>query len=29
MLDKLADSEDGLPNRKPLDRTGNEVTYVR
>lgn len=24
-----ADSEDGLPNRKPLDRTGNEVTYVR
>lgn len=24
-----ADSEDGLPNRKPLDRIGNEVTYVR
>ena len=24
-----ADSEDGLPNRKPLDRTGNEITYVR
>ena len=24
-----ADSEDGLPIRKPLDRTGNEVTYVK
>lgn len=24
-----ADTEDGLPNRKPLERTGNKVTYVR
>lgn len=24
-----ADSEDGLPSRKPLERTGNEVTYVK
>lgn len=24
-----ADSEDGLPTRKPLERTGNKVTYVR
>ena len=24
-----ADSEDGLPIRKPLDRAGNEVTYVK
>lgn len=24
-----ADSEDGLPVRKPLERTGNKVTYVR
>lgn len=23
-----ADSEDGLPIRRPLDRTGNIVTYV-
>ena len=23
-----ADSEDGLPIRKPLDRTGNIVTYI-
>lgn len=24
-----ADTEDGLPIRKPLDRTGNKVTYIR
>lgn len=24
-----ADSEDGLPIRKPLERTGNKVTYVK
>lgn len=24
-----ADSEDGLPIRKPLERTGNKITYVR
>ena len=24
-----ADTEDGLPVRTPLDRTGNVVTYVR
>lgn len=24
-----ADTEDGLPCRKPLERTGNKVTYVR
>ena len=24
-----ADSEDGLPLRKPLERTGNKVTFVR
>lgn len=24
-----ADSEDGLPQRKPLERTGNKITYVR
>ena len=23
-----AKSADGLPNRKPLDRKGNEVTYI-
>lgn len=24
-----ADTEDGLPIRKPLDRTGNIVTYIQ
>ncbi|MDO5122284.1 MAG: nitroreductase, partial [Erysipelotrichaceae bacterium] len=23
------DTEDGLPNRKPLERRGNKVTFVR
>ena len=24
-----ADTEDGIPIRKPLDRTGNFVTYIK
>ena len=24
-----ADTEDGMPIRTPLDRTGNEVTYIK